>query len=67
MDGDLSVGRKGEQKLFFSVGRVQRREDALSGFLFWMARAHSTDHMTIQKANPVLKNHVICTDVVHVT
>lgn len=31
---------KGRAKALFSVGRVVRREDALSGFLFGMARCH---------------------------
>lgn len=48
MDGDSSVWRKGEQKLFFrrDACRGPGREDALSGFLFGMARYPGKDHMT---------------------
>jgi hypothetical protein len=50
MDGDSSVWRKGEQKLFFrrDACRGSGREDALSGFLFGMARYSGTDHMIIR-------------------
>lgn len=41
---------KGRAKALFSAGRVQRREHALSGFLFGMARRLGIDHIIIKRA-----------------